>query len=433
VIDLATRGRKRGFCAVLATQRLSKLNKDAAAECNNKLIGRTGLDIDQRRAADELGFGKERWRELRELPPGTFFAFGPALTGEVQRVHVGSVSTSHPKAGARLSAPPPPPTAKVRALLPKLADLPAEAEERSRSLKEVQQELATTRRELTLAKRAQPAPVQTAKPVEKRVEIGVLKEGQLKRLEGAIAGMAAAREREAGRMGELLRTFQERVTASDQQLATVCKELQASLTRFHTNGHFPPPPRLAANLQRPPAVLARPGPPIAGKSGPAPAGNLSSSQHRILNALAWLETIGKATADKTMLALMADASPTSGGYFNNLGVLRTTGLITYPSAGTVALTEVGRETAEPVDVPTTSEELHRMLFAKLSGSQQKVLAEVIRQYPDAIGKDDLAEAAGQSPTSGGYFNNLGRLRSLGLIDYPTPRQVVALPVLFLES
>jgi DNA helicase HerA-like ATPase len=37
VIDLCTRGRKRGFCAVLATQRLSKLNKDAAAECNNKL------------------------------------------------------------------------------------------------------------------------------------------------------------------------------------------------------------------------------------------------------------------------------------------------------------------------------------------------------------------------------------------------------------
>ena len=32
VIDLATRGRKRGFCAVLATQRLSKLHKDAAAE-----------------------------------------------------------------------------------------------------------------------------------------------------------------------------------------------------------------------------------------------------------------------------------------------------------------------------------------------------------------------------------------------------------------
>ena len=43
VIDLCTLGRKRGLCAVLATQRLSKLNKDAAAELRNKLIGATGL------------------------------------------------------------------------------------------------------------------------------------------------------------------------------------------------------------------------------------------------------------------------------------------------------------------------------------------------------------------------------------------------------
>lgn len=37
VIDLMTRGRKRGLCGVLATTRISKLDKDAAAEANNKL------------------------------------------------------------------------------------------------------------------------------------------------------------------------------------------------------------------------------------------------------------------------------------------------------------------------------------------------------------------------------------------------------------
>jgi DNA helicase HerA-like ATPase len=89
VIDLATRGRKRGFCAVLATQRLSKLHKDAAAECNNKLIGRTGLDVDVKRAADELGLGKDRWRELRDLDAGEFFAFGPAISREVVKVKIG--------------------------------------------------------------------------------------------------------------------------------------------------------------------------------------------------------------------------------------------------------------------------------------------------------------------------------------------------------
>src|SRR6184192_3343755 len=100
VIDLATLGRKRGYCAILATQRLSKLHKDAAAECNNKLIGRTGLDVDRKRASEELGFtSKEATLALRQLEPGEFFAFGPAISSEVTKVQIGSVTTSHPKAG----------------------------------------------------------------------------------------------------------------------------------------------------------------------------------------------------------------------------------------------------------------------------------------------------------------------------------------------
>ena len=87
VIDLCTRGRKRGYCAVLATQRLSKLNKDAAAECNNKLLGRTGLDVDRKRVSEELGFTtKEQNLSLRNLEAGQFYAFGPAISNEVKLV-----------------------------------------------------------------------------------------------------------------------------------------------------------------------------------------------------------------------------------------------------------------------------------------------------------------------------------------------------------
>lgn len=71
VIDLMTRGRKRGYAGVLATQRLSKLHKDAAAEANNKLIGRSSLDVDMKRAADDLGFSsREDMQRLRRLPAG---------------------------------------------------------------------------------------------------------------------------------------------------------------------------------------------------------------------------------------------------------------------------------------------------------------------------------------------------------------------------
>src|ERR1043166_7357528 len=87
VIDLATRGRKRGYSVVLATQRLPKLAKDAAAECNNKLIGRASQDIDRKRAAEELGFTtREQILSLRDLEPGEFYAFGPAISRDVTKM-----------------------------------------------------------------------------------------------------------------------------------------------------------------------------------------------------------------------------------------------------------------------------------------------------------------------------------------------------------
>lgn len=165
VIDIATRGRKRGYCAVLATQRLSKLHKDAVAEMNNKLIGRTGLDIDRKRAAEELGFTtKEDALSLRNLAPGEFYAFGPAISEAVEKVTVGSVATSHPKAGARIITKVTPPTAKIRGIMAKLADLPQEAEQEARNLDTLKNENATLKRRITQLEK-QPRVVATPKVV----------------------------------------------------------------------------------------------------------------------------------------------------------------------------------------------------------------------------------------------------------------------------
>ena len=157
------------------------------------------------------------------------------------------------------------------------------------------------------------------------------------------------------------------------------------------------------------------------------------ARQRILDALAWMGSIGVSAVQKTQLALLVKASPTSGGYFNNLGALRSAGLIEYPDPGRVALTEAGHAAADaPTRAPTT-EDLHQKIEEILPPAKWKVLAELIAAYPRAMAKDDLAKTIGVSPTSGGYFNNLGSLRTRGLIDYPSPGQVIALPVLFLEG
>lgn len=145
VIDLLTRGRKRQFCAILATQRLSKLHKDAAAECQNKLIGITALDIDRKRAADELGFQKDQKQTLSELEPGEFYAFGPALTRMVTRTKIGAVKAPPPST-RRFSAHVSPPTKKVRKLLPSLADIPQAAENRELNERELRRQLGESKK-----------------------------------------------------------------------------------------------------------------------------------------------------------------------------------------------------------------------------------------------------------------------------------------------
>lgn len=126
VRELMSGGRKKGFCGILITQRISKLHKDAAAEVNNKFVGRTNLDVDMDRAAQELGFSKAADRlQLRDLKPGHFFAYGTSI--EPHHVHLVKIKlprTKQPKAGVLTEIKTGKPTEKVLAALQKLGDAP---------------------------------------------------------------------------------------------------------------------------------------------------------------------------------------------------------------------------------------------------------------------------------------------------------------------
>lgn len=213
MVDLASQGRKRGYCLVAATQRLSKLSKDVAAELRNVMIGTTVLDVDMKRAADVLGFDKTQRLALRDLDSGQFWSFGPALVKAPALFTTGSVVTTHPKVGDRKALPAPPPTAKIRALLPQLADLPAEAEEKARTEAELRKELATARATITRMERSAPT-----RDVEKVVtqKVSVLKEADVVRVEVA-----------AGRVVERIDTVAEHVKA---QMTKVFEHLSKDLT-----------------------------------------------------------------------------------------------------------------------------------------------------------------------------------------------------------
>lgn len=411
VIDTATRGRKRSFCLIIATQRLSKLHKDAAAELNNKMIGRTGLDVDMNRAADELGFAtKDQKRELRALEPGRFFIFGPALPVGVNTVLMGPVQTRHPEPGSKLAFTPPPPTAKIKALLPQLKDLPAEAEERHKSFEDVRKENAQLRRQLTLAERAAPTKVET-KVVQSRVEVPVLTPADLRRLETAAEKISKVGADVTAVVHTLnVRIYEIGKGAPGKAAPTVVQAPHRTVTQVKTTRPAPAP---AATV------------PVEGLTGP---------EQRILDAIAWCESIAILDPEKPAVAFLAGYTYGGGAFGNPCGMLRRKGLVRYLSGDRIALTEEGRSLADGPEQAATNAALQEAVLDALPRPEAKILRVLLEDgAPKTLAKAELAERAGYSPEGGAFGNPLGRLRSLGLVDYPEKNHARARDLLFPEG
>lgn len=223
------------------------------------------------------------------------------------------------------------------------------------------------------------------------------------------------------------------------EMSTLLAETTAVLDRVGTK-----PQRVETAPRQPEgghvAVRAPVGRGTSSSAPPRPAvssnGNGSGvkpAHRKLLNALASLEAIGVPQADKKQLALFAGVSPKSGAFFNNLGSLRTSGLLDYPSGGVVALTAVGRAEADAAAAPSSTVELHEHVRRIVKEAKWKIVEALIAVYPLPMVKADLAASIGVSPTSGAFYNNLGSLRSLGLIDYPSPGSAAATDILFLAG
>lgn len=405
VIGMATRGRKRGYCLVAATQRLGKFRKDAASELLNVGIGGTFIDIDRKRAADALGvYGQDLhpfFDEIRMLDKGRFYFLGPAVSTERVLVNVGPVQTTHPEAGsARHAAEPPPTPQKIKALLPSLADLPKEAEEKARSIADLQKQLREAKAEL--AKR--PTEIQTVTET-KTVEVEVITKAQILELANIVGGIAAA----------------------VQQLKGVSEAIAQGITRATATHNRP-------QIALRPQVAPRPSSPtlrIEKKPQIESNGDLSGPEKRILNAIAWLNSIGVEDPEQTAVAFLAGYTIGGGAWGNPRGRLNQRGFVEYLPGDRIRLTDEGRAHAECPDAPLDAEELQRRILQRLPGPEQRILS-ILLSNRDGMSNEDLAAAAGYAPTGGAYGNPRGRLRSLGLIEYRSGL-VVPKPLLFLES
>ncbi len=374
VIELMTRGRKRGFCGVLATQRIATLSKSAAAECNNKLIGRCGLDVDRTRAGKELGFStKEQVISLRDLAPGEFYAFGAAMsvTG-VQRFRVGDVATTHPKAGQR-AAPPAPPSAKIKKLLAQLADLPAEAEEEARTAVELRAQVKRLEVDLRQARAAAPAPERI------EVQVSTITPAEWKRLDDAVARVASV---------------EESVCDELQAVGVVLTDIRATI---ELSKQLPPKVKPIA----PPAPLPQSrGRQLQSTSPRSPSVDLPIGERATLAALIQYPA---GLRREQLTVLTAYKRSTRDAY---IARLRERGFVDTSSERVIATS--GGIAALPDATPLpVGVELQAFWLAKLPIGEKACLEHLIREYPGGIERSDLDELTGfKRSTRDAYLSRL---------------------------
>jgi hypothetical protein len=420
VVDLITRGRKRGFCAVLATQRLAKLRKDASAELLNRLVGGTFEDVDLKRALNLLSVAPEDQRKfsasLRVLEPGWFYALGRAIAKQRVLFKGDRVVTSHPTSGsAKHAAGPPPPPDQVKALLPQLADLPKVAEEKARTVDDLKAKIRSLTSELSAAKREPAAPVVDQAKIKSAIENAVraaLRERDTLWMRNVSTFISTVRSKVRGAAAAVDREWDNCPFVQPDSIGLVTADVEVAVSNI----------RGAERIQRapvsPPKTSLIPSLPKSDTNG-----SLTRPQMSILSALAQFEAIGRASVDKKWIAALAGVSHSSSSYGNNLGYLRSNGYIEYPSSGVAALTASGREHAPEIDVPATAEEMLARCKEIVTRPQYEILSALANVYPHAMAKGDLAERAGASSTSSSYGNNLGALRSAGMIEYPSTGKV----------
>jgi uncharacterized protein len=397
VISLMSQGRKRGYAGIIATQRLSKLHKDAAAEANNVIIGRTWLDADQARAGDALGLSKADRLQLRDLEQGEFYAFGPAFRRPgVVRFRSDQVRSTHPRPGQRHLLTAPAPSRAIRGVLGKFADLPHEVEAEIRGLDEARRRIAELERQIRKLKNSNTVPQIDQAAIERAVKLAVERERA-----------TCWQKLERGRAG--LRRMATSVSSAAQRF----ENIKVLLEEVEREWVTPPTPATKAELplsHRSERTKRLETNPVAVSDDQNRPVKLASGERRILTALAQYPQ-GRS---KVQVAILSGYAPNGGGFNNYLGALRTRAFIRGDGNGLI-ITGAGMEALGSWEPLPTGPALIDHWRGRLGKAERLILETLTRAFPDSMTKEEVAVKAGYEANGGGFNNALGRLRTLELV------------------
>lgn len=402
--DIVRRGGQRGIGCMMATQRAAVLNKNVLTQVQMMIALRTiaPQDLDAMNAwIDVHGTAEERKKlmgSLPSLPIGTawFWSPGwPTADGIFECVQVGRREThdsgATPKAGER------PVELKGRAEVD-LAALSTKMQatiERSKATdpKELQKRIAELERGIE--------ELQTRVPVVEAPEV---------------IHTPAVTKIEFLETLNLAQTLTNKLVELSSRVCTV--KAGESATRI----------ALAKPLSTPARPQVEPRTRPVRSEGDGADRSIKGAPERILRSLSWWRSahIDRPTRHQVAFA----AGYTVNGHFNNIvGTLRTNGYVEYPGGGRLELTAKGEQAAPPIEIVLTRSALIDAVRDVLgTDSVHARVFDAIVDHGQQITRDDLAPLAGY--TVNGHFNNIvGRLHSLGLVEY-FGRGVVGLSKMF---
>lgn len=394
---LQTKGRQRGIGLTLATNRSQQVNKTVLDASGTLIAMQTtsprGLAAvrDWLEAAADKETCQQILSQLPQLKTREAFVYSPQFLGpEPQRITFRQFRTFDSMATPK----------------------PGEVRRQPKSLRDI---------DLSSVKRDMAATLEAAKandPAELKKQLAALQR-QLREKPAAAVDENAVQRAVASAVAERDKHWQREVATIQKAHGSVVGKLQrsgalaqqiAALAELNGDASavVTPPVKVVAAVQRP-------APPVA-------VGDftLSKVQKRIIDALAWYESLGNMQPSLTQVGAVALIDPTGGYFSNTVGPLSSAGLVDR-DRGVLRLTDAGRAVAQPMEDAGTLAEYHDVLrhrVRKMKSASNKtieVLNAVIEGGGESLTNEQVGEAVGIDHTGGYYSNTIGPLSTAGLI------------------
>lgn len=399
VIELLTQGRKRGLGVIAVSQRISKVKKDGVSECLNKAIGLCGLDIDRKRAGEELGFtAKEQVLSLRDLEQGVFYVFGPALSKHVTLAKFPRAETDPPPLGHGPMKVPPP-SDQVLKQLAKLTDLPAEAERELKTKEDMLTEIRRLRHDNRELKHGAPKPKVDEKALERQAKVSHER------------GYAKGWREATTRYAEAITKLQRSLTMTTGKLQRISELVGGKIELPNIKVDLRPLEHMDTYRPYPLPISQPPKPqpqPITIEEGDVKYSRCAKM------ILAFLTMFPDRSFTWPQVGAMTKYSWSSGNFGNNMSVLKKAELVR-ERGDTLQINPERLDEAKQICADIQLGSLQDWL-SELRLAEKKIYTVLYEHAGETFSLQQIGEATGYSPDSGNFGNSLSRLKTLGLIE-----------------